>query len=71
MSGIKVETVKGGAEVREGADGELARSDPLLVAIGAMVVSGVNSIGLASCWLTFWLTPLSFALAGGASTFLG
>ena len=70
MSGINVEMVRT-VEVFDGADGDLARSEPELVVIGAMVVSGVSSIGRASCWLTFWLTPLSFALAGGASAFLG
>jgi hypothetical protein len=69
MRGMRVEMVRT-AEVLDGAEGELARSDPELVAIGAMVVSGDISTGRASCWLTFWLTPPSFARAGGGSTFL-
>ena len=47
-----VETVTT-ADVFEGAEGALASSEPEAVAIGAMVVNGVSSIGLASCWLTF------------------
>ena len=60
ISGRRVETVTI-AEVFDGAEGALARSEPEVVAIGAMVVSGVSSIGFASDWLTFWLTPASFA----------
>jgi hypothetical protein len=48
MSGIKVETVKT-VEVLDGAEGELASSEPVDVAIGAIVDSGVKSIGRASC----------------------
>ena len=52
IMGIRVETVTT-AEVFEGDVGALARSEPVAVAIGAMVVSGVSATGLASCWLTF------------------
>ncbi len=69
MSGRSFETVTT-SEVFEGAEGALARSEPVEVAIGAMVVSGVNSIGLASDWLTFWVTPASFARVAVDSTFL-
>jgi hypothetical protein len=69
ISGIKVEIVKT-VEVFAGAEGEFARSDPLEVAIGAMVVSGIMSMGRASCWLTFWLTPPSFGLEAAGSGFL-
>jgi hypothetical protein len=48
MRGARVETVTT-ADVLEGDEGALARSEPVAADIGAMVVNGVSSIGLASC----------------------
>jgi hypothetical protein len=70
ISGRSVEIVTT-AEVFDGAEGALARSVLEDVAIGAMVVSGERSIGLASDWLTFWLTPASFGREAVGSTFRG
>lgn len=70
ISGMRVEVVTT-ADVFEGAERALDRSEFVEVAIGAMVVNGVSSIGRASCWLTFWLTPPSFERPTAGSTFLG
>ena len=69
IKGMSVDTVTT-SEVFDGLEGAWARSEPVEVAIGTMVDSGVSSIGLASDWLTFWLTPASLVRVTDGSTFL-
>ena len=70
ISGMSVEIVGSGAVVREGADGAEARSEPVEVAIGAMVVSGRHADRVGELLVDVLADPAELRPGGGGSAFL-